>query len=123
MVGRGGNGPYAPPAPRRRDDACARGGARPKAAIVCATHIQTHEGDSRKKSRLFRMQGQSVALEPLGKNLHHTPRILLRFEVDNEVVGKTENICTVPQPRLHFLLEPEIQHVVEMEVSQQRREH
>ena len=88
------------------------GGARPKAANVRATHTQTHTGDSRKKERVFPMQGQFVALEPLAKNLHHTPRILLRFEVDNEAVGITDQICPTPQPRLHFLLEPEIQHVV-----------
>ena len=58
------------------------------------------------------MQGQSIALEPLVKDFHHTPRILLCFEVDNEVLGITDQICPAPQPRLHFLLEPEIQHVV-----------
>jgi hypothetical protein len=58
------------------------------------------------------MQGQSEAPQPLAEYIHHAPRIFVFFEPDDEVVGIADQGCPAPQPRLHLLFEPEIEHGV-----------
>ena len=71
---------------------------------------RTPEG---KKPRLVRMQGQSEAPQPLAEYCHHTPRIVLPLEADDEVIAVTDQGRPAPQPRLHLLFEPEIEHVMQ----------
>jgi hypothetical protein len=55
------------------------------------------------------MQGQAKAPQPLAKNRHHAPRIVLSFEANDEVIAIADQGRPAPQARLHLLLEPEIE--------------
>jgi hypothetical protein len=57
------------------------------------------------------MQGQSEAPQPFAEPIHHTPRIVLQFKTNDEVVGITDQSCPAPQSRLHLLFEPKIKCV------------
>src|SRR5271157_4863635 len=77
----------------------------------------------RQKPGLVRMQGQSEAPQPLAQHRHHTPRVFLVLEADDEVVAIPDQGRPAPQSRLHLGLEPEVQRIVQIDVAEQRREH
>jgi hypothetical protein len=62
------------------------------------------------------MEGQSKAPQPLAKYRHHTPRIVLSFKANDEVIAITDQGCPAPQARLHLVLELEIECVVQINV-------
>ena len=69
------------------------------------------------------MQGQSISPHPLARHLHHAPRVVLPFEAHHEVVAIADQSCLTSQPRLHFAFEPDVQHVVQINVAEQGNEH
>jgi hypothetical protein len=66
------------------------------------------------------MHRQAVSSETLWKNLHHTMCILFLGESNDDVVGVPDQERAPPQPRLDFLDEPLVQHVVQVNICQKR---
>ncbi len=75
------------------------------------------------QARLVRMKGQAEAPQPFAEHFHHTPSVVLAFEIDDEVVAVADQGCPAPQSRLHLGLEPRVEHVVQIDVREERREH
>src|SRR5271155_1769887 len=73
--------------------------------------------------RFLRMQRQPVSSEPLRQHVQHSPGVLFMDKAHDEIVRITNEKRTPPQPRLDFPLEPFIQHVVQIDVGQERRNH
>jgi hypothetical protein len=69
------------------------------------------------------MQGQSKVQKPPAKSIHHALCIFLGLEADDEVIGVPDPAGLAAEPRLHPLLEPTIECMVQIDVPQQRREH
>ncbi len=67
---------------------------------------------------LFRMDRQTVLAESLRQHVPHTPRIVLSGKPDDEVVGVTDHKRTALEARLHHLLDPFIQHIVQVDVGE-----
>src|SRR5262249_45507995 len=74
----------------------------------------------RHQPRLVRVNGQAVLAEPLRQDFQNTPRVLLVLEADHEVVRVADQEGTSLQTRLHLLEPPVVQHVVQVDVGQQR---
>ena len=70
--------------------------------------------------RLVRVQGQSKAPQPFVEHRQPPSCFLLTLEADDEVVTIADQGCLAPQPRLHLCLEPLVEHVVQIDVTQQR---
>ena len=66
------------------------------------------------------MQAQAVLRESLRQHRQHPPRILFPREDQGRVVGKTDLKRPSPKPWLDVVLEPNIEHLVPVEVTEQR---
>ena len=73
----------------------------------------------RKKARLVGMQGQSEVLHSLAEGIHHALRIFFVFEADDEVIGVPDQSSLATELRFDPPLEPTIEYVVQIDVSQQ----
>jgi hypothetical protein len=63
---------------------------------------------------------QAETGKPLGQSLHHTSGIVLDLKGHDEVIGIADEAGAASQTRADLLLEPGIQHFVEVEVGQER---
>src|ERR1035438_3588045 len=77
----------------------------------------------RHQSGLLRMESQAEPTETLGQNLQDPPCVFFTGKAHDEVVRITDHESPAPQSWFHFLLEPNIQHVVQVGVGQQGRDH
>lgn len=75
------------------------------------------------KPRFVRMQRQAVPLESLRQHVRHTPRVCLMREGDHEVVRVTDEKCAALQTRFHIPLEPLIEHLMQVHIREQGRDH
>ncbi len=75
------------------------------------------------QSRLGRVQLQAVLAETLRQHIHHPERILLVREQEHRVVRIADQRGPVGQPRLDLAVKPRIEHIVQEDVRQQRRDH
>jgi hypothetical protein len=66
------------------------------------------------------VQREAVLLHPQPDNPHHSPCIVLSLETDDEVVGIADQERFAPEPRPDLFLEPQVEHVVQIDVSEQR---
>ena len=82
-----------------------------------ATHLRPAK---RHQPRLVRVDGQAIPAETLRQDFHHSPRVRFVLEADHEVVGVADQESTPFQAGLHLLVPPVIQHVVQVDVGQQR---
>jgi len=69
------------------------------------------------------MQTQAVLGESLRQHCQHPPRILFPFEDQHRVIGETDHSRTPPTPRLELMLEPDVKHFMQIEVTEQRGNH
>ena len=69
------------------------------------------------------MQGQPESLHPLPEHSHHAIRVVLQFERDDEVVRISYEGCFPSKARLDLPFEPLVEYVVQIDVSEQWREH
>ena len=69
---------------------------------------------------LLRMQAQTVFGESLRQYRQHPPRILFPLEDQRRVIRKTDLKRPSPKPWLDFVLKPHIEHVMQIEVTEQR---
>ena len=66
------------------------------------------------------MQAQAVLLQPLRQHPKHPPRVVLVLEHQHRVIGVTDLKGPSSQPRLHFVFEPLVQHLMQIDVTQRR---
>src|ERR1700676_2630334 len=69
------------------------------------------------------MHRQPVPVKSLWQQVQHPPCVFFTGEAYDEVVRIADQERTSLQPRLDFLLEPHVQHIVQIDVGQQRRNH
>jgi hypothetical protein len=74
----------------------------------------------RYEARLFRMEGQPVLREPLGKHLHHLLGILSVLEAQRRIIGVPDLKDLAPETRLHVMLDPFIEDKVKIYVGEDR---
>ena len=66
------------------------------------------------------MQAQAVLLQPLRQHLKHPPRVVLVLEHQHRVIGVTDLKRPSTQPRFDLVLEPLVQHLMQIDVAQRR---
>src|SRR5712691_9343490 len=73
--------------------------------------------------RLLGMQRQRKLLQPLAHLVKEAPGVALMLEADDEVVGVAHNDHVARGLALSPALGPQIEHVVQVDVGEQRRDH
>src|SRR6186713_3325764 len=68
------------------------------------------------------MESQAVRAESLRQHGHHPASILLRREHEHSIVRVPDEKRLALQPRLHLGLEPRVEHLVQVDVRQERRD-
>ena len=66
------------------------------------------------------MQAQAVLLQPLRQHPKHPPRVVLVLEHQYGVVGVPDLKGPSAKPWFHFMLEPLVQHLMQINVTQRR---
>src|SRR5437773_1177199 len=88
-------------------------GLRPFRLIV-GTAAKLHQAS------LLRMERQAVLRKPLRQNLEYSLRILFELEAQQPIIGIADRERLPSQAWLHLVLEPHIEHMMKVEVGQQR---
>jgi len=68
--------------------------------------------------RFVGVNGQTVFLKTFWEYLHYTSGILFTGEAQYEVVRVTDQEYAASKARLHFLLDPFVKHIVQINVRQ-----
>ena len=84
--------------------------------------LPSRRSPKRQHTGRVRMQCESVASQPLGQDIHHALRVVASLEADHKVLGISHERRPTTKTRSHDLVEPHVQRVVEIDVTQQRRE-
>jgi hypothetical protein len=74
----------------------------------------------RYESGLLRVEFQPVLRKPLREHLRDPTRVVLPGEDEHGIVRKADKSRRAPQSRLHDVLEPLVQHLMEIDVREQR---
>src|SRR5215470_1570670 len=93
-------------------------GSRTSPALLCLW--RTPKGQ---QSCFVRLEGQSEAPQAFIEYCHHTPCVLLTFKADDEVITIAHQGRFALKPWLHLGLKPQVEHIMQVDVTQQRREH
>src|SRR6267154_5126205 len=72
---------------------------------------------------LVGMDRQSVSAKTFWQHVQHPPCVVFTGETYDEIVRITDEECTSLHPRLDFALKPHVQHIVQINVGQKRRNH
>ena len=83
--------------------------------VFCREWAELH------KTRLLGMQLQPELPKPLGKLLPEPLSIRLVLEPNHDVIGKPDDDHVVSGVRLPPCLDPEVEHVMEVDIRQERR--
>ena len=67
--------------------------------------------------RLLRMQPKAVLPKPLRQHPKHPPRVVFVLKHQHRIVGIADLKRPPPKPRLHLVLEPLVQHLVQVDVG------
>src|SRR5437016_1482760 len=70
----------------------------------------------RHQTRLVRMNRQTVLGKPFRQHLQHPASVVLTSKTHDQIIRIPNEESTAPQTRLHHLLEPLVQHVVQVDV-------
>jgi hypothetical protein len=75
------------------------------------------------QARLLRMERQPELRKPLGKYCHRLISIHSSLEAQQIIIGVSNREGLTLQPRLHHLLEPEVQNAAQVHIDLQRADH
>jgi hypothetical protein len=75
------------------------------------------------QARFLRMKGQAKARYPLAEYRLHSLGVVLLFKPDDEIIAIAAQPRLTSQTRLHLRLKPQVQRLMQVHVTQQRREH
>src|ERR1039457_6171391 len=67
---------------------------------------------------LLRLQGQTEFTQPLGERFLSAKSIRTKLETQHEVVNISHHAGLAPKSRLDHSLEPQIEHIVEIYITQ-----
>jgi hypothetical protein len=71
---------------------------------------------------LFGMESKAEPSHPLLEHAHHPLGVLPVREPDHQVIGVANERCPSEQPRFDLALEPQVEHMVQVHVAEERRE-
>src|SRR5215510_13646181 len=69
------------------------------------------------------MEPQPISRKTLPKRLEHLPRVGLVLEADHGVIRVPDQASPTADPWNDVALEPPVEHVVKVEVAEDRRQH
>jgi hypothetical protein len=69
------------------------------------------------------MKRQTVLRKPLRQYFAYSLRILFELEAQQPIIGIADRERFPSQARLHLFLEPHVQHMVQVDVGQQRADY
>ena len=72
------------------------------------------------EASLVRMERKPVPLKPLPQNFQHALRISVGLKGHHKVIGIAHQRRAAVQAGSHLILEPRIQHIVQIDVREQR---
>jgi len=72
---------------------------------------------------LVRVQLEDESPQPLAQQAAHPLTVEEVFEHHDEIVTEPHQGATTLHPRLHHLVEPFVQHIVQMDIGEQGRNH
>ena len=102
--------PASRTSPVRREAEEVEGGAPRVVAVV--------RRPKRETPGLLRVEGEPVLRKPLPEHLPHSLRVLLVLEAQHEVIRVAHQRAAQAKPRLDLALEPDVEHVVQVDVPQ-----
>ena len=74
------------------------------------------------EARLVRMEREPIASKPLPQHFQHPFAVVVVLEGHHEVIGEPHQGTRPRHARLHLALEPFVQHVMQEDVREQRRD-
>ena len=72
---------------------------------------------------LGRMELKSVPAEPLAQHVQQSLAGRMVLEGNHRIISISNQQASATEPRSHHALEPFIQHVVQVNIREQRRDH
>jgi len=66
---------------------------------------------------LIRVKLQPVFAKPLAEHLQHPLRVVLVFKQHDKVIRETDKCARSPQPWLHLIAKPFVEHIVQEDVG------
>ena len=69
--------------------------------------------------RFLGRQFQTKLMHTHGQLRRKAPRILRLLKADEKIVRKADEVCFAAAGGLHHLLEPQVQHIMEIDVAEQ----
>src|SRR6266700_7273655 len=80
---------------------------------------RTRRAAERQEPRLLGVERQTIPRESLGKHFQDPLRVLAILKAEHEVIGVPNLGSHAAQARLHLVLEPLVEHVMQVNVGQQ----
>src|SRR3989475_639305 len=80
---------------------------------------RTRRAAERQEPRLLRVERQTILCESLGKHFQNPLRVLAILKAENEVIGVPNFGSHAAEARLHLVLEPLVEHIVQVNIGQQ----
>ena len=80
---------------------------------------RTRRAAERQEPRLLGVERQTLLRESLGKHVQDPLRVLAMLKAENEVIGVPNFGSHAAQARLHLVLEPLVEHIMQVNVGQQ----
>ena len=74
-------------------------------------------------ARLGLMEREPVSTETFAQHLKHSLAAVAVFEGDDKVIGESHQLAPSVEARLRHVLEPLVQHMVQVDVREHRRDH
>jgi hypothetical protein len=65
------------------------------------------------------MDCQSVSAESLRQDIHDALGIVMVTKPNDQIIRVADEVGVASQPRLHFLFEPQVQHIVQEHIRNQ----
>ena len=78
---------------------------------------RTRRAAERQEPRLLRVERQTILCESLGKHVQDPLRVLAILKAENEVIGVPNFGSHAAQARLHLVLEPLVEHIMQVNVA------
>ena len=72
---------------------------------------------------LGRMESKPLPIESLAQHVKQSPACEMVPKGDHRILGVSNQLAAAPVPRSHHTLEPFVQHIVQVDVREQWRDH
>jgi hypothetical protein len=82
-----------------------------------AARLPRRRARERQEPGLVRMKAEPEPLEAMSHYGHHPLRVVLSLETDDEIVSVPDQVRLASHPRKDVALEPEVEHVVKVDIA------